>query len=109
MDKDRIAGDSDLYGFTYYLYGRAYLGSYRGMRFRLGREPLKNVFFSPKEEWGKEPEGEACFLASTWDEPYSYDKQTPETLTEERFPFNEEGLKAAVAWIYSRYEEGYRK
>ncbi len=100
--KDRMVGNSDLYGFTYYLYGKAYFGSFNGMRFRLSRDPLKNVFYSPKEEWGRDGENEAFFLASVWPEPWSYEK-TPETdISSERFPFTEEGLKEAVLWIRER-------
>ncbi len=88
-----------MYGFNHYLYGEAYYGSYDGMRFRLGREPLKNVFFSPKEEWAKDGENDAFFLASVWPEPWSYEKRDPESTREERFPFSEEGLDKAVEWI----------
>ena len=102
MDNSRIAGDSDLYGFNYYLYGEAYLGSYRGKRFRLAREPLKNVFFFPKEEWGKD----AVFLASIWPEPWSFEKKDPLSLSEERFPFTEEGFKEAVLWIRRGIDSG---
>ncbi len=102
MDKDRIVGDSDLYGFNYYLYGEAYLGSYRGHRFRLAREPLKNVVFSSKEEQSKD----ASFLADIWPEPWSYEKRDPEETEEERFPFTEEGFKEAVLWIRRGVEDG---
>ena len=43
----------DFFAFTHYEYGEAYFGSYKGMRYRLAREPLENVFFVKKglREW----------------------------------------------------------
>ncbi len=32
--------------------GKRFLGSYKGMRFRLARNPLENVFFKPKRRTG---------------------------------------------------------
>lgn len=92
-----VIGDSDVYGFSHYLYGEAYMGSYRGKRFRLGREPLKNVFFSPREEWGKD----ASLRASVWPEPWCWEKKDPADLREKDFEFSEEGLKEAVEWLNS--------
>ena len=92
-----VIGDSDVYGFSHYLYGEAYMGSYRGKRFRLGREPLKNVFFSPREEWGQD----ASLRASVWPEPWCWEKKDPADLREKDFEFSEEGLKEAVEWLNS--------
>ena len=95
----RLIGKSYMYGFSHYLYGEAYYGSYEGIRFRLGREPLKNVFFSPESEWAKDGENEAFFLATVWPEPWCYEKRDPDKTVEERFPFSEEGLDQAIEWI----------
>ena len=86
------AGSSDMYSFGHYLYGEAYLGSYKGLRFRLARDPLENVIFSDNKY-------DAEFLASIWDEPWSWEHKDIETLREERFPFTEEGFKSAVEWL----------
>ena len=104
MTSDRTVGGSDIYGYTHYLYGEAYLGSYKGMRFRLAREPLKKVFYSPKSEWAKDGENDAYFLASVWPEPFSFEKTEKEKIKEERFPFTEEGLLLAVKWLNDSYE-----
>ena len=94
-----LIGDSDVYGFSHYLYGEAYLGSFRGKRFRLGREPLKNVFYKPKDQWAKDGENEAYLLASLCDEPWCWEKKDPATLKEMKFEFSEEGLSLAVNWL----------
>lgn len=102
----RMIGNSDMYGFNHYLYGEAYYGSFQGMRFRLGRDPLKNVFFSPKSEWAKDGDNDASFLATVWPEPWSYEKRDPENAEEQRFPFSEEGLDMAIDWIIDRQKTG---
>ncbi len=104
MTSDRTVGESDMYGYTHYLYGEAYMGSYQGMRFRLEREPLKNVFYSPESEWARDGENEAHFLASVWPEPMSYEKTDKDKIEEKRFPFTEEGLSLAVKWLNNCYE-----
>ena len=40
----------ELWGLSHYYYGEAYFGSYKGMRYRVAREPLKNVSFASEEE-----------------------------------------------------------
>ncbi|MBQ9550050.1 MAG: hypothetical protein IJU87_04480 [Lachnospiraceae bacterium] len=102
----RYIGQSDVYSFNHYLYGEPYLGSFEGMRFRLGREPMKNVFFLPKEEQAKDGENEAYFLATVWPEPWCYEKRDPEAAKEERFPFSEEGFDQAVDWIIEQHDSG---
>ncbi len=105
----RHIGKSYMYGFSHYLYGEAYFGSYEGIRFRLGREPLKNVFFSPKEEWAKDGDNEAFFLATVWPEPWCYEKRDAESTLEERFPFSEEGLDQAIEWIKKTGDNDFGK
>ena len=69
----------------HYEYGEAFFGSYKGMRYRLAREPLENVKFTPPDK-----RGPATLLATVWPEPYSY---------------SQEGLEKAVEWFNKQYEE----
>ena len=41
---------NDIHHFNYFLYGEAFYGSYKGLRYRLGTEPLDNIFFKKPEE-----------------------------------------------------------
>lgn len=84
----------ELYSLLFYEYGEAYLGSADGMRFRLAREPLENVRYTPPEK-----RGEAHLLAQVWTGPLSYAKTPADEMTGRTFPFSEEGLAAAAAWL----------
>jgi hypothetical protein len=90
---------SSFFNLIHYEYGEAYFGSHKGMRYRLAREPLKNVFFVKKEE--REP---ASLLATVWPEPYAYAKTDKELMTSKEFEVSEEGFEAAVQWINEQYE-----
>ena len=98
-DEKEVIHASDLYGYTHYLYGEAFLGSYGGMRYRVAREPLKKVFYSPQEEWAKD----ATFLVSVWPEPYSYEKTPDEKKQSFSFPFTDEGRLMAVKCLNRQY------
>lgn len=86
----------DIHKFSYFHYGEAFYGSYRGMRYRIGIEPMENVFFLPQEE--KE---QHKLKAYAWAEPYGF-AATEDKLSEE-FPYSEEGVQAAVAWLNEQY------
>ncbi len=90
---------SSFFNLIHYEYGEAYFGSHKGMRYRLAREPLKNVFFVKKED--REP---ASLLATVWPEPYAYGKTDKELMTSKEFEVSEEGFEAAVQWINEQYE-----
>ena len=89
-----------LYGFEHYLYGEAFLGSFKGMRYRLAREPLKNVIFVKPSDIDDDP----VFLAEVWPEPFSYEKTEDSLKKRMEFSFDEEGLNEAVAWLNAEYE-----
>ena len=57
----------ELYSISFYEYGEAYFGSCGGTRYRLAREPLKNVHYTPVDQ--RDP---AVLLATVWPEPYAY-------------------------------------
>ena len=42
----------EFFNLMHYEYGEAYFGSYKGMRYRLAREPLENVKFVPVDQRG---------------------------------------------------------
>ena len=94
---------ASLWGLNHYAYGEAYFGSHRGMRFRVARNPLENVSFRSREEQAKE----ACLSVSVWPEPYAYAKTPEEDITEQSFPFSEEGMDAAVQWLNEQWRERF--
>ena len=83
----------------HYEYGEAFFGSYKGMRYRLAREPLENVKFVPVDK-----RGPATLMATVWPEPYAYGKTDDSLKTSENFEVSQEGLESAVAWINQQYE-----
>ena len=75
----------DFFPLRHYDYGEAYFGSYKGMRYRLAREPLENVVFTPVDQRSK-----ASLLASVWKEPYAYGYMKKDDLTSEMFEISEQ-------------------
>lgn len=92
--------EKDFYGIRFYEYGKPFYGSYKGMRFKLARNPLKNVFFASQEE--KE---DGVLEATIWPEPFSFEITPDEKKTTAQFPFSEEGRKQAVAWFQKQYDD----
>ncbi|MCR5558226.1 MAG: hypothetical protein K6F75_11810 [Butyrivibrio sp.] len=90
---------STFFNLMHYEYGEAFFGSYKGMRYRLAREPLENVKFVPVDK--REP---ATLMATVWPEPYSYGRTDKSLMTSENFEVSQEGFEAAVAWINQQYE-----
>ena len=90
---------SGFFNLNHYEYGEAYFGSHKGMRYRLAREPLENVFFVKKED-----RGPATLMATVWPEPYAYAKTDPKLMTSENFEVSQEGFEKAVQWINDQYE-----
>ena len=91
----------DLFSIAHYEYGEAYFGSLQGMRFRVAREPLEDVHYTPPEKRG------ACtLLASVWPEPDSYRSAPDHAVISKNFPFTQEGLDQAVEWLNEIHESG---
>jgi hypothetical protein len=88
------------FNLMHYEYGEAFFGSYKGMRYRLAREPLENVKFTPPDK-----RGPATLLATVWPEPYSYSRTDKALTTSEDFEVSQEGLEKAVEWFNKQYEE----
>jgi hypothetical protein len=89
----------DIFKFSFFYYGEYFTGSYRGLRYRLGRDPLENVFFAPEET-----RRSGRLSASVWPEPFSYDSTPAESIETRDFDFSEEGLLEAIKWINEKYE-----
>ena len=94
-ESDTLITESGLFGYGHYEYGEAYYGSCRGMRFRLGLEPLRNIHFIPLSE--RDPDDH--LLATVWPEPFSFKDTPDDEKRSSSFPMSEEGFKAAVAWL----------
>ena len=94
---------SQFFNLSHYEYGEAYFGSHKGMRYRLAREPLEMVKFTPVEK--RSP---ATLMASVWPEPYCYADTEKALITHEHFEVSQEGLEAAVAWINEQYEKNFK-
>ena len=89
---------SDIHHFNYFLYGEAFYGSHKGLRYRLGTEPLDNIFF-------KKPEERAGYLlrAFAWKEPDSFGTAKEKETAD--FELSEEGICSAVDWLNEMYEK----
>jgi len=96
---------NEFFNLRHYEYGEAFFGSHKGMRYRLAREPLSNVFFTPVDQ--RNPDDR--LMATVWPEPYAYGKADPETMVSEKFEITQEGFEAAVAWINDQYESRIRE
>lgn len=94
----------DSYGITYYEHGQAYLGSHRGMRFRLNRDPMEDVALTPADK-----KGEAVFSATIWPEPFCFEKTPDEQKTTKPFAFDMQGKEEMIAWLNEQYESRYEE
>lgn len=83
----------DLLHLKYYEYGKYLTGSYQGMRYRIGRNPLEFVVFKSQEE-KESGKLEVCI----WPEPYAFEHTPEESKTYESFAFSKVGLEEA--WEY---------
>lgn len=89
---------TSFFPLSHYEYGEAFFGSYKGMRYRLAREPLENVKFTPLDK-----RGPATLMATVWPEPNSYAHTDDSLKTTENFEVSQEGLEKAVQWINDQY------
>jgi hypothetical protein len=94
---------ASFFNLSHYEYGEAYFGSHKGMRYRLAREPLEMVKFTPPDK-----RGPATLMASVWPEPYSYADTEKSLIASENFEVSQEGLEAAVKWINDQYEKIFK-
>ena len=90
----------ELFPFIHYEYGEAYYGSRGRWRFRIAREPLTNVHFTPPDK-----RGEASLRVTAWPGPYGYAATEDALKTVRDFPFTPEGLQQAADWLNSFISE----
>lgn len=98
--KDTYIRREDLFPFVHYEYGEAYYGSWKDLRFRIAREPLENVHFTPPEK-----RGEASLRVVLWPGPLGYAAAAEEDKKVQDFPFSEEGMQQAAAWLDRQMKE----
>lgn len=84
----------ELFPFIHYEYGEAYYGSCGSLRYRIAREPLQNVHYTPADK-----RGDAVFRVVAWLGPYGYAATEDAMKTVMDFPFTEEGLQEAAKWL----------
>ena len=77
-----------------YIKKEDFLGSYRGMRYRLAK----------KEETIREEE-ETVIEVILWPEPYNFFKTEEEKKQRRCFPFSPQGKEEAVQWMNEQYRE----
>lgn len=98
--RNDIIDRAEFWGLSHYYYGEAYFGSFKGMRYRIAREPLENVSFASPEI-----KNAGQIKASVWPEPFAYAKTAAEDITDKLFSFSEEGLNEVSVWLNERYLE----
>jgi hypothetical protein len=104
MSDFKYIRDEDTFGLKYFEYGQAFYGSYKGMRFRVAREPMEEVWFLPAE---KKAEGK--LVATVWPEPYGYDATPEDKKKVSEFPFTDEGKLLMTGWLNDMYEQIEKK
>lgn len=99
MDSEENATQSGItdfatYKLSFYDYGLPFLGSYKGMCYRLARNPLQDVHSQSAEK-----RADATLIAIVWPGPYIFEK-TEESLKESKeFAYSAEGKEEAIAWL----------
>lgn len=96
--------NKDSYGITWYEHAQPYLGSHRGMRFRIARNPMEDVALAPPEK-----KGDAVFEAIIWPEPFCFEATPEDKKTRKTFPFDIEGKEQMIAWLNEQYEKRYEE
>ncbi|MCR5701014.1 MAG: hypothetical protein K6G76_02580 [Lachnospiraceae bacterium] len=94
--------NKDSYGLTWYEHAQPYLGSHRGMRFRIARDPMDDVSLKAEKD-----KGEANFVVIIWPEPYSFESTSDEEKETAEFPFTVEGKEAMIEWLNEQYVKQY--
>lgn len=95
---------TDIFTFRYFDYGKAFYGSYRGMRYRIAREPLEWVFSKSEEE-----KAAGNIRAYVWPEPYAFEITEDDKKEFKDFPYSEKGVMEAVDYLNSVWEQSYAK
>ena len=70
-------------------------GSHNGMRY----------YFQYDKKKDGDTEKEDSFSVYIYPEPWSFEKTPAEEIEKASFPFSEEGMDAAIAWLYEQFEQ----
>ena len=97
-DRESVAYESVL-NINFYKKGAAFLGSIRGMRYRL----IKDEVREREEETQEEKVIETRFKLSIWEEPLSYEDTDAALIRDYFFEFGDDGRKQAVDKINEEY------
>ncbi len=73
------------------------------MRYMLRKK--ENIIEKTQE--GAPAETETVLQAVIWPEPLNYENTTEDKKHSMEFPFSQDGLSAAVAWLNEEYEAGH--
>ncbi len=92
--------EEELLHIGHYEYGEAFYGSCGGMRYRVAREPLANVRYTPPDK-----RGEASLRAVIWPGPLAYGAADPADMQIRDFEFSAEGLHEAWLWLDEEAEK----
>lgn len=79
-----------------YIKKEEFLGSYKGMRYRLAKK-------QQKEE--EKEEAKTVIEVIIWPEPYNFFKTPEQKKQRKLFPFTQEGKEEAVVWLNQQYKE----
>lgn len=90
----------DIFTIRYFDYGEAFTGSNENVRYRIAREPLENIFFTPEKR------AEGKLVATVYKDAYCYEKTPEDERIAKAFEHSEEGLVEAIDWINSIIESG---
>ncbi|MCR4909641.1 MAG: hypothetical protein K5985_12505 [Lachnospiraceae bacterium] len=104
MSEESPITGRDILGFSHYSFGVPFYGSFRGMRYMVARDPLKD----PKVKEGEE-KPEPVLKLIIWPGPFSLEKTAEEEKESFRFDFTEEGFEALLAKLNESYvnRKGY--
>ncbi len=98
MSEESLIKGSDILGFSHYRFGQPFLGSFRGMRYRVERDPLKD----PKAAEGEE-KPEPVLKLTIWPEPFSFDNTEEDKKESFSFTFSEEGFGELLKKLNESY------
>ncbi len=82
----------DILAINYYKKGKAYTGSFQGMRYRI-------VKIDKTEEMP------AMFLVDIWPEPLNYESTDKEKIVSKNFPYDKEGYNNVLEYLNEAWEK----
>ena len=97
-------GPEGIFRLVYFEYGETMDGSFRGMQYRVQRDPLEGV------AWSKDPHknDDAKLLVTIWPEPFCYEATPDDQKETKEFPYSEEGRLQIFDLLNQVYEEKYK-